>query len=249
MRYTLVLLLASISAIAWAQQVRVAAAASVRFPLEEIVAAFTDSHPGTTVSVSYGASGTLFAAIVHGAPFDLFMPAGGAYRRELERVGWAEADTLAPYALGRLTVWAHHRLGLPANASGEEVLTSAAVRRIAVANPEHAPYGQVAVSYLESLGLLELLEPKLVYGENVGQAAQIALQVGEVAIIPLSYALGPELARAGGVFSLEDADSYTLRHESVIVAGRARPEVQAFQAFLSSAPAAAVFKRHGFGLP
>lgn len=249
MRYLLMLLLVLISATSSAQLVRVAAAASVRFPLEEIVEAFTGLQPGISVSVSYGASGTLFAEIVHGAPFDLFMPAGSEYSRELERVEWAEADTLSPYALGRLTVWAHQRLEFPANATAEQVLRSARVRRVAVANPEHAPYGRAAVRYLERLGLLELLERKLVYGENVGQAAQIALQVGEVGMIPLSYALSPELARAGQVFPLEGSDEHTIRHESVIVTGRARPEVQAFQAFLSSETAAAVFERHGFGLP
>lgn len=237
------------ASLAFAQEVRVAAASSVRYALDEIIAAYSAEYPEVGVSVSYGSSGTFYAELLHGAPYDLFLGADDFYTAELERAGRAEAGTRSAYALGRLIVWAHGRLGFADEAAAAEILGSPAVRHIAIANPAHAPYGRAGIDLLTNLGLLAHVEGKLLRGENVAQAAQIALQSGGVGIFASSLATASHLARSGRIFELPADSHEPLRHESVILAGRGSAPVRSFQAFLTGPAAQEILARHGLESP
>ena len=165
----------------------IAAASSLRPPLDAIAAAYR-GETGTDIQLVYGSSGKLTAQITAGAPYHLYLSASRTYTDELERRGLA-AKTALPFARGQLCLWAY-RDGLdPATAQ----LTDPSISRIALANPETAPYGIAAVDYLKKAELLPAVRTKLVYGESVGQAAQFvrsgAAEVGLVALsLPLSLA-------------------------------------------------------------
>ena len=151
--------------------VRVAAAADLKFALDEVVGLAEDRHPGLTVKVTYGSSGTFLQQIQNGAPFDLYLSADLSYPRELVDAGLAEEDDLFRYAVGRLVLWVPESSPVDPR-DGLEVLAGDGTAKVAVANPEHAPYGVAAVAALREAGVYDAVAPKLVLGENVAQAAE-----------------------------------------------------------------------------
>src|SRR4029077_2335298 len=176
-----------------AQEIRVAAAADLRFALSELAVNY-EKHAGTKVNVTYGSSGNFFAQIQNGAPFDLFFSADLEYPRKLEATGLAESGTLFEYARGRIVIWARRDAPIDVAAQGWNALLSSDVQKIAIANPALAPYGRAAVAALEKAGILELVKSKFVYGENISQAAQF-VQFGnaQAGIVSLSLALSPAM--------------------------------------------------------
>jgi molybdate transport system substrate-binding protein len=154
------------------KEIRVAAAADLKFAMTEMAAEF-EKQTGTSVLVTYGSSGNFFSQIQNGAPFDLFFSADIDYPRKLELAGCADPGTLYEYAMGRLVIWTPVDSKLDAAKLGWTILLDASVQKIAIANPEHAPYGRAAVAALGKAGIYESVKAKLVYGENISQAAQI----------------------------------------------------------------------------
>src|SRR5690349_11438298 len=154
---------------AFAQQtLTIAAAADLQPVMTEIAARF-ERQSGTSVKLSFGSSGNFFAQIQNGAPFDLFFSADEEYPARLQTAGLIERGSLYSYATGKIALWA------PANVDlrkGLPVLTEAAVTKIAIANPEHAPYGRAAEAALRKSNLWNSISSKLVFGENVAQTAQ-----------------------------------------------------------------------------
>ena len=151
--------------------VRVAAASSLKPALDEVAAAVTDAHPELDVEVVYGSSGAFVAQIVNGAPYDLYLAADLEHPQRLVEEGLAESEELFTYGVGRLVVWTPE--GSPVDpAGGVAVLADPRVRTVAIANPQHAPYGVAAVAAMEEAGVHDAVEPKLVLGENVGQAGE-----------------------------------------------------------------------------
>ena len=180
-----------------AEALTVAAAADLKYALEGIVAAFRAENPGADVKVSYGSSGSLYARIANGAPFDLFFSADASYPRRLAESQLAVAESLTPYAVGRLALWVPNGSPLDVGA-GLPALRDPRVRRIAIANPAHAPYGRAAEAALASAGLLDAVKPRLVLGEDAAQAAQfVESGNADAALLPLSLVLAPPLAREG----------------------------------------------------
>src|SRR5258707_4871389 len=174
-----------------AQEIRVAAAADLKFALDELDAQY-QKQTGKKIDVSYGSSGNFFAQIQNGAPFDLLLSANIEYPRKLEAAGLAEPGTLYEYAVGRIVIW------MPADAHadlaklGWKALLQPGVERIAIANPEHAPYGRAAVAALRNAGVYEQVRRRLVYGENIAQAAQfVASGSAQAGILALSLAVFP----------------------------------------------------------
>ncbi len=246
-RLTVALVALAIAVPAHAARITVAAAADLKFAMDEIVAAFTKDRPGDTVEVVYGSSGKFHTQIRQGAPYDLYFSADIAYPRELAKAGFA-ATAVKPYAVGRIVLWS--------SAPDASKLTLAALAerrftRIAIANPRHAPYGKRAEEALRASGVWAQVEPRLVYGENVAQAAQF-VQTGnaQVGIIALSLALNPELARTGG-YALIPASLHAPLEQGFIVTRRAAssPLAHAFAAHMSGPAARAVLARYGFLLP
>ena len=184
-----------------AAELQVAAAADLKFAMAEIVEAFRKVHPDDKIDVIHGSSGKFHAQIQQGAPFDLYFSADIVFPRELEQQGFSVGPT-RPNAVGRIVLWSNVR---DASRMTLADLADPAIRKIAIANPHHAPYGKRAEEALRSAGLWERLQAKLVQGENIAQAAQF-VQTGnaEVGIIALSLALNPVLAAAGGYHLIDD---------------------------------------------
>jgi molybdate transport system substrate-binding protein len=160
-----------------AVQLFIAAAADLTFTLDDLVRQFEDDHPATKVTVTYGSSGSFFAQLRSGAPFDLFFSADMAYPRKLAEAGLG-ADDVFFYAIGHIVVWVPKDSPLDVDKLGVKALLEPTVRKIAIANPEHAPYGRAAVAALKALNVYDQVASRLVYGENICQSA-ILVQSGD----------------------------------------------------------------------
>src|SRR5437588_591736 len=174
--------------------VRVAAAADLKFAMDEIVEAFRREHPAIDVQVTYGSSGNFYAQLSNRAPFDIFFSADVDYPRRLIREGVAIADSEFVYGVGRLVLWIPRTSPIQIEMLGIQSLVSPLVRRIAIANPRHAPYGRAAESAMKSLGVYDGVKDRIVLGDSVMQAAQFVESGGaEVGIISQSLAFAPRL--------------------------------------------------------
>lgn len=230
-----------------AGQLTVAAAADLKFALDEIVATYRKVHPQDRIQVVYGSSGKFHTQIQQGAPYDLYFSADIAYPQALVRDGHA-LGPVRPYAFGRIVLWSRTR---DASRMTLASLADPAIRRIAIANPKHAPYGKRAEEALRAAGLWQQVQPKLVFGENVAQTAQF-VQTGnaDVGIIALSLALNPVLAREGGHWTIPERLHAPLEQGYVITRRAAdNPAARQFAAYMASPAARAVMARYGFVLP
>lgn len=228
----------------------VAAAADLSAAMPEIVAAY-EKAGGQTVKVTYGSSGAFTQQIQNGAPFEVFLSADERYVEVLQKAGKAEGDGQL-YAVGRIGLFVARGAKLKLDPTLKDLGAAARDGRLvkfAIANPEHAPYGRAAREALQSAGVWDLVQPKLVLGENVAQATQFAASGStQGGIIPLSLAITPPV-RAAGAFVLIPADRHQpLRQRMVLVRG-ASPAARRFYAFLQGKPARAIFARYGFTLP
>jgi molybdate transport system substrate-binding protein len=234
-----------------APAIRVAAAADLRFAMDELLAAWAGAHPDVPARAVYGSSGTFFAQISQGAPFDVFFSADAAYPRSLEEAGLAEPGATRLYATGQVVTWVPASSALDVERRGLEALTDPAARKVAIANPEHAPYGRAAVAAMESAGVYEAVEPKLVLGENVSQAAQFVESGGaDAGVIALSLAMAPTL-RDLGRYAIVPIDSYPrLEQGAVVLDGATDPAAASdFLDFVLGPDGRAVLDRFGFLLP
>lgn len=226
----------------------IAAAADLRFALDEVLVPFRAARAGTRIDVIYGSSGKLATQIRNGAPFDLLLSADREFADALHRDGFA-GGAPRPYAVGRLAVWSTDaslgRLPLP------DLVRHPRMQRLAIANPEHAPYGRRAMEALRSQGLWEAAQPKLVLGENIAQAAQFVQSgAAQAGIVALSLVLAPALAGQGAYTRVPEAWHSPLE-QSMVVTRRAvdNPLAHAFVAHLESRAARATLARFGFALP
>ncbi|MDF9392101.1 MULTISPECIES: molybdate ABC transporter substrate-binding protein [Methylococcus] len=232
---------------AHAGKITVAAAADLKFAMDEIVATFKKANAGEDVEVIYGSSGKFHTQIQEGAPYDLFFSADIGFPRELAKKGLA-ASGVKPYAFGRIVLWS---ATLDATRMNLNDLADPKIARIAIANPKHAPYGKRAEEALRAAGMWDKVEPKLVYGENIAATAQY-VQTGnaQVGLIALSLALNPELVSKGGYWLIPDSLHEPLE-QGFIITKRAENNSLAkrFADYISSKPARAVMTRYGFVLP
>ena len=232
---------------AHAEKITVAAAADLKFAMDEIVTAFKKNNPGKELDVIYGSSGKFQTQIQQGAPYDLYFSADIGFPRALAQKGFA-ASAVKPYAFGRIVLWS---ASLDATKMTMASLADPKITRIAIANPKHAPYGKRAEEALRASGLWEKLAPKLVYGENIAHTAQF-VQTGnaQVGIIALSLAVNPELANKGGYW-LIPAKLHEPLEQGYIITRRAEGNALAkrFADYMGSESARAVMTKYGFVLP
>lgn len=227
-----------------------AAAADLKFALEEVAAQF-EKDTGQRLRLVFGSSGAFYAQILQGAPFQMFMSADESLIFKLADAGKTE-DRGRLYALGRIALIVPH--GTPIKADGELKDVGAALRdgrlqKFAIANPEHAPYGARAREALQRAGLWQLIEPKLILGENVAQTAQFATSgSAQGGIIALSLASAPSIARLGDVALIPDSMHGPLKQRMVLLKG-ASPAVRAFYDYIATANAQLIMKRYGFAMP
>ena len=228
--------------------VSVAAAANLKPAMDEIAARFQASHPGVEVKVTFGASGTFLAQIANGAPFDLFLSADAEFPAKAVEQGLADGRAF-PYAVGRLVVWVPRDSTLDLNGKGLQALADPAVRKIAMANPEVAPYGRAARAALEACGLYDRLKGRVVLGQNVSQAAQFALSAStQGGIVALSLALAPGVL-GGARYVAVDASMHEPLEQRMVLTRRAGATARAFYEYLQQPAARAVLRRYGFALP
>jgi molybdate transport system substrate-binding protein len=235
---------------AWAQakSLTIAAAADLRFALDELLQAFRAAEPAARIEVVYGASGKIATQIRNGAPFDVFLSADRAFVESLHKDGLS-AGAPRLYARGHLVAWsADAGLGRLPLAT---LVGDARVKRFAIANPEHAPYGMRAMEVLRSQGLLDTVQARLVFGDNVAQAAQfIETGAAQAGLIALSIVLSPPLQGKGAYTRVPEAWHGALE-QAFVVTRRAKDNAlaDAFVKHLESPAARATLRRHGFALP
>src|SRR5947209_1738637 len=181
------------------REITVAAASDLTFALHDLAAQF-EKRTGKQVKLSFGSSGNFFAQIENGAPYDLFFSADIEYPEKLEQAGLTEPGTLFRYATGKLVLWAPKESGIDLS-RGLSSLLDPRVKKIAIANPTHAPYGRAAVAALRRENLYDKLAGKLVFGENISQTAQFVLTGNaDIGIIAISLALSPPMESKGKYF-------------------------------------------------
>ena len=240
----------SIPANAADREINAAAAADLSAALQEVAVSY-EKRTGVAVKLSFGASGALTQQIENGAPFDVFFSADMDYPRQLIAAGHAESASLYRYAVGQLVLWVPRDSPLDIEHKGMDILLDPSVTKIAMANPQHAPYGRAAAAALKHYGLYEKVSDRLVLGENVAQAAQFAesgnAQVGFVA---LAHAIAPVM-QGKGRYWVVPAGAYPPLDQGVILISHSphQKDAEAFLEFVRTEEMADLLRRYGFSSP
>lgn len=228
----------------------VAAASDLQFALKEVATAFT-KQSGRDVKLSFGSSGNFRRQIAEGAPFELFLSADESYVLALAKEG-KTLDNGVLYAIGRIALIAPNDSPLKPDAELKYLaaaLASGRIKKFAIANPEHAPYGRAAQQALTKAGLWDKIKPALVLGENVSQAAQFATSgSAQGGIIAYAQVLSPTIAKLG-TYALIPAEWHEPLRQRMALTKNAGDDAKLFYQYLQSTPARAIFKRYGFALP
>lgn len=235
--------------VSFAAEIEVAAAADLEYAFRDVAHAF-ERQTGATVRLSFESSGNLVAQIENGAPFDLFFSADSEYPKKLASDGFVEPGAVYPYAAGKLVLWARNDSHLDLN-RGVAVLLQSDVKTIAIADPAHAPYGRIAVAALKSQKLYDQIHGKLVYGENIAQAAQFAASGNaDVGLLALSLALSPVLKGQGRYFVVPASEYPRLIQSACILRSSTNKELaKRFMQFLQSPSAVKTMQSYGFTTP
>jgi molybdate transport system substrate-binding protein len=232
------------------REISVAAAADLKFALDEISREFGKRNQGIRVNVAYGSSGNFYSQLQNQAPFDLFLSADMEYPRKLSEQGLSLPGTEFAYAVGRLAVWAPAGSPIEVQKLGIHALQHPSVTHIAIANPRHAPYGRAAEAAMRSLGVYDSVKGKLVFGENVAQALQF-VQSGnaEIGIVALSLAMSPAVRQQGQYWEVP-LDSYPRIEQDGVILKWAKDAdaARSFRAFLTKPEGRSILKKYGFML-
>ncbi len=237
------------ASLAGAAEVSIAAASDLNFAFKELAVEY-EKATANHVKLSLGSSGNFYAQIQNGAPFDLYFSADIGYPRKLEEAGLTVPGSLYRYAVGRIVLWAGTASRLDVS-KGLDVLREPGIRKIAIANPKHAPYGRAAVAAMESAHLYEAVKEKLILGENISQAAQfIESGACEIGIIALSLALSPAMADKGTYWEIP-ADTYPPLEQGAAILKQSKNQEAAgrFLEFLKGSQGQDIMRRYGFTLP
>jgi molybdate transport system substrate-binding protein len=241
------------TAIARAADVVVAAAADLNFAMKEIVQEF-EKKTGHKVRLTLGSSGNFYAQILNGAPFDLYFSADIFYPKKLEAAGLVETNSLFTYAIGQIALWVPRGSPIDLEKLGMKALDHSSVVKIALANPKHAPYGKSALAAIESSGLASRIRGKLVYGENVSQAAQFVQSgTAEIGVVALALALSEPMQETGRYWRVPPETYPRMEQAAVIIKQtgkeRATDAVHAFYDWVRGTSSRRVLERYGFLIP
>jgi len=232
-----------------AGQVSITAASDLQYAMKDIIGAYIRKNPDDKVSAVYGSSGKAFSQIENGAPYDMFFSADISYPQKLKTSGSAISEP-KPYAIGRMTVWVTKSSGLDAR-KGIRLLSDQKIRKIAMANPEHAPYGRIAKEVMEHYKVYDNVKSRIVLGENIQQTAQF-VQTGaaDVGMIAYSLALAPVLAKEGNYYLVPaSAHKPIVQGYVLLKPASGNRTASEFERFIGSSEARMIFKRYGFTLP
>jgi molybdate transport system substrate-binding protein len=232
-----------------AAEIKVAAASDLTFVFKDVIAGF-EKQTGNTVRLTYGSSGNFFSQIQNGAPFDLFFSADVSFPRKLEAAGLTEPGSIYEYAKGEIVIWVPNGSKLDLS-KGLTVLLDPSIRKIAIANPIHAPYGAAAVAALKRAGIYDQVQGKIVQGENISQAAQFVHSGNaEVGIVALSLALAPAMKSDGRYVVIPPKDYPPLIQAAVILkSSREKDTAHQFLKYLKEPGTVALMQQYGIAVP
>ena len=233
------------------REVRVAAAADLKFAFDDVASEFQRKNPGIKVTATYGSSGNFFAQLSNKAPFDLFLSADIDYPRKLIDSGLAVKESEFMCAVGQIVVWAPNGSKLDLDKLGVQAVADPSVKKLAIANPKHAPYGRAAEAALKKFGLYDDVKDRLVLGDNIAQTAQfVESGSADVGIIALPLALGPAMKDKGRYWTVP-LDAYPRLEQGGVILTWARDleATQALRAFVTGEEGRVILKRYGFMLP
>lgn len=231
--------------------VSVAAASDLKFALDEVIKDYKEKHPRTSIKVTYGSSGNFFTQLTQGAPFDLYFSADIEYPRRLFEQGLADKESEFLYGVGQIVVWVRNDSPLDVEKLGIGALLDPTARKVAIANPQHAPYGRAAEAALKSLDVYEQVKERLVLGENIAQTAQfVESGAADVGMIALSLAVAPEL-REKGRYWLVPLDAYPTIEQGGVIMNRAVDceATASFRDFVAGPRGREILAHYGFILP
>lgn len=230
----------------FAQEITVAAAADLHPAMQEIAARFQKER-GKTVKVIYGSSGNFFQQIQNGAPFDMFFSANLDYPKKLEAAGLTQPGTYYQYARGKIVVWVPKDSKIDVS-RGLMALLDPMVKKIAIANPLHAPYGQAAVAAMQKEGIYEKAKDRFVLGENISQTASFVTSgSADIGILALSLAMSPNMKDKGRYAEIPAAEYPPIDQACVILSSSKNKELsREFLAYLKSEAVSDVLARYGF---
>jgi molybdate transport system substrate-binding protein len=245
-----VILLACLSPLeANAEDLTVAAAADLTFAFRDVAAQFQQQSTDQ-LRISYGSSGNFFSQIKNGAPYDVFFSADVQYPQKLAAAGLIEPGTIYEYAAGKIVIWvpADSKLDL---SRGLNVLLDPGIHKIAIANPEHAPYGRAALAAMQHEGIYDKVKGKVVMGEDISQTAQF-VQSGnaDVGILALSLALAPPMKDRGRFVIIPPSDYPPIIQAGCVIRATKHPELaKRFLEFMKRPTTVAKMGEYGFVLP
>jgi molybdate transport system substrate-binding protein len=240
------LMVGFISQLCVGQEMTVAAAADLQFAMQDVAARF-EKETGKTVKLIYGSSGNFFQQLQNGAPFDMFFSANLDYPKKLEAAGLIEPGSFYGYAKGKIVIWVPKQSKLDLS-SGMQVLLDPSVKKIAVANPQHAPYGQAAVAAMQKENIYEKVKDKLVLGENISQTASFVVSgSADVGIVALSLALSPNMKDKGRYAEIPAGEYPPIEQACVIVGSSKNKETaRKFLSFVKTPAVGDVLRSYGF---
>jgi molybdate transport system substrate-binding protein len=233
------------------RHVAVAAAADLRFAFDDLRAQFQRVQPDIEISATYGSSGMFSQQLIRGAPFDLFLSADREYPALLAAKGLILPGSQFTYAVGRIVIWAPASSSIDLEHLGFKALEDPSVAHVAVANPEHAPYGRAAVAALTAAGVFKRIQPKLVYGENIAQTLQfVQSRAADLGVVALSLVVAPTVKETGRYWNVP-TDTYPAIEQggAVLASASDREAALELRAFMLSEAARETLERYGFGLP
>jgi molybdate transport system substrate-binding protein len=223
-------------------QINIAAASDMKFALEELKAKFEETNPNTTVGLTMGSSGKFFEQITNGAPFDLFFSADIEFPKKLKAAGFGTDVT--SYAFGRIVVWT-----LKNKAIDIAELKNSIYKKIAIANPLHAPYGIRAIEALKISGIHDAVKDRLVLGENVSQAAQfVETGAADAGIVALSLVMAPNL-KGKGSYTVISEKLHSPLEQGFILLRKENSAAVKFMNFMKTEKAKMILTKHGFTIP
>ncbi len=228
----------------------IAAASNLRFAMHEICHDFQEENPSIQTKVSYGSSGNFFAQIKQGAPFDIFFSADTTYPELLEKEGLTVKESQKVYAVGKIVLW--FPKGSKADPDkGFQAVTFPAVKKLAIANPRHAPYGRAAEESLRYYGLWEDVKEKLIYGENISQTAQfVHTGAADAGIVALSLAISPKMLHEGRYWIIPDESHSDIEQVYVVLKkGKGKKSIRKFLDFIHGERGGNILSRYGFVIP
>jgi molybdate transport system substrate-binding protein len=233
----------------FAQEISVAAAADLQFVMQDVTARF-QKETGKSVKVINGSSGNFFQQIQNGAPFDMFFSANLDYPKKLEAAGLTEPGSLYQYATGKIVLWVTNDSKLEVN-KGLRALLDGSVNKIAIANPQHAPYGQAAVSALKAENLYEQVAGKFILGENISQTASFVVSgAADAGVVALSLAVSPNMKGKGRYFEIPAGDYPPIEQACVILkSSQQKATAKAFLEYIRTPAIADLFRSNGFAVP